>query len=525
MKDIIFLDIETKDGEIILIGVMDLLGNYIYFTNGMKFYEFLLENKIKKVYAYNLEFDFFVWYFSVQEQIPKKVRVFTNTLGVVYIQLGNIYFYDLRLHFDQGLRKFGKLVGLEKLEYNYDQMQLNSELLEYNRRDLELTRLMYNKLCEIYNNERDKLHATISSNAMNIFNRFFLGIDYGTIPEVDLDMFQKAYKGGWCEVFMPGKFLGKFYYVDVNSLYPFVMQTEYPYPYEYEKIENVNQLKFDEIKSKISDKYWLAFEIDKDNENIKSYNNVENEYDILLHTKCSILFVFYKTLYPFKRFVEYFSKKKIEAESRNDLFARQIYKRLMNSLYGRFALKPVLVKVIFNCKLSDVIKNNKIISYEEIKKDVFLVKEKRRIDNSVNYIWSIYTTAKARAYMKKMYDIFTSRGVEIFYTDTDSFIVDDVEKIQDYIDDKKIGFFKIEHECTELEIKGKKIYRMDELYKVKGIENEDAKEFFHQGYVEVDRFVKWKTAIRTGMKVGEIYKRTIANVTNDSYDEDYNPLL
>ena len=522
---IIFLDIETnKNGKIIIIGVMNIDGEYQYFSNAIEFYNWLKQQKnIKRIYAYNLEFDFMkIWQELYNADIKIKFSAWTNTNGVVVIQMGRIYMYDLLLHFDGGLANFGKIIGKEKLKIDYDKIEkINNELIEYNKRDLELTRELYMRLEKIYKNEYVSVKASISSNALEIFNKRFFGGKYEKISEEDLGIFRLAYKGGWCEVFIPGEHKGHFYYVDVNSLYPYVMLSEYP-KCIYERI-TPRQYKYDEMIEKIKNKYWLGFNL----EDGLAYNNIEHIYTPGMHQSLTFIYIFPEICYPFRQFINYFNNKK---ELSSDLFERKIYKRLMNSLYGRFAMKSYITKILFGIdNINEIYKIKNIIEYSQYgQKDIYQIKVKAKYQYYVNIIWSLYTTAKARRYMRDMYDIFTNFGVRIFYIDTDCFIVDTIEPIQEFIDEKKIGYFKIQKEADIINILGKKMYRFGDEYVVKGIENEKAKEFFEKGAVLVKRMIKWRTALNKNQLIGNFYVKEIQNKTNIinyEWTEEDNPFL
>jgi hypothetical protein len=290
------------------------------------------------------------------------------------------------------------------------------------------------------------------------------------------------------------------------------MRNSYPDPYDFVRLEKNN---FN--KNIIENRDWLAVSY-RDN---VGYTSVEYDIDDI---DFDVIYVFNKKCFPFRRFIEYFYEKK---ENAKDKFERFIYKRIMNSLYGKFAQKDS-VEMIVN--MNKKMKKN-ILSYEQIIGNLYRIEvESERYWNNV--LWSVWTTAMARAKMKKDIEYF-SKYCDIYYIDTDGLIIEVDKEIlsmfeQEKIISNEIGRYKIEMTARVLKILGKKIYKIGDMIKVKGIEKNKQGEFIENGIVECNRMVRVRTALKKNKKIGSFEKRIIENRSNLVEFEDFsgwdNPL-
>ena len=173
----------------------------------------------------------------------------------------------------------------------------------------------------------------------------------------------------------------------------------------------------------------------------------------------------------FKNYVEtYYHFKKVE-DSKID---KNSSKLLLNSLYGRFGLNDKIdVMGVFNSEESkDILSRYTVKDQYSISEDLeFLRYEKVPYNNfqdnnstedylkllvdcdnknrSLNHSIpiAIATAAYARIYMFKIIHRLEELGINIYYMDTDSLVIDQ-DMPQDLVGDK-IGQFKLEHEIEE----------------------------------------------------------------------------
>ena len=151
-------------------------------------------------------------------------------------------------------------------------------------------------------------------------------------------------------------------------------------------------------------------------------------------------------------------------------------KLIMNSLYGRFGMKPITSQQEFVDKekflelsqehtindFIDLDESGLFVSYEDPK-----LKGRRA---NVNVAVASAVTAYARVYMSK----FKNQDYRVYYSDTDSLYVD--ERLSEDLIGDKIGQFKLEAIFKDIVFLGPKIYagitsNGEYICKVKGYKN------------------------------------------------------
>jgi len=489
LKEIAVLDVETtKKGGLVISGIKTIEG-YKYFLDSKDYFNWLKEKNIKQVFAHNLEFDFFkVW----EKNKHIKFTAYYHSSGLSYVQSGKVFYKDTLNHLSFSLKKIGKLLNLEKGKINYKKIKdVTKELIEYNKRDCDITFLAVCRILKIYRSLGiSKIKASIASAGFELFNKKFNKMQYKLIDEKILNDWRMGYKGGWVEVFRKGKFRGKFYLIDVNSLFPFVMRFKYPYPYDF-------------IKSKKLKKYYF-FVLGIDKRNNKCYNSIEHN---LKDYKCDYFYHFTRSMYPFKEYVEFLGDKK---EKTKDKIEREILKKLMNALYGRFAQLPIMSTITTSQK-----SKKNLIEKVQITNILFKEKIETKSKYWVNVVWSLFVTAYARTYMWNVKSWIDKQGLKIYYCDTDSFILSgNIKKINKILDDNKIGKFALEKTAHVIDIKGKKLYMFGKTYKAKGVPKKYQKEFLNKGKVKYEKMVRLKESFRTGLVFGSWFKTEKENKEN-----------
>lgn len=494
----IVVDCETTpDNDLVIIGVasdcqyeaFQVLGHgfkttgdyfYRYFSDSDSFYKFLAEEKIKEVFCHNLEFDFF----KIFEKANVKVKFcgHYSTAGLSYIQQGIIIWKDLHNHLAFSLRHIGHLINIEKLEIDYKGIkELTPELIFYNQRDCLITIEALKQIEKIYQNEgMKKIKSTSGSQAMGLYLRKFFCANFKRIPKKDLDIWRRGYSGGWVEVFQQGAFTpGPYYKIDINSLFPFMMLFSLPLPYKFRVVSDLS-------KEERREKYWLGFTPEYDNYHV--INSIEHQ-----HLQAKNYYVFDVKVYPFVGYVKYLYAKKEQSTG----LAKQIYKKLLNSLYGKFGQLSNL-DMITNYKYRE---SPSIYYKEQIIDDLYRIKmTEKKTKFWVNVVWSLFITAKARQYMLHLYNYLNKQGFKVYYIDTDAFIISgDIKKIRHCINNDKIGLFKIEEMANDIDIRAKKMYRFGDNYKCKGVPEEFRKEFFENGYVQFEKFLRYKEGVKLGV--------------------------
>ena len=166
-----------------------------------------------------------------------------------------------------------------------------------------------------------------------------------------------CYYGGRVECYRLGKFDGKYYYVDVNSMYPFVMLTkEYP----VRLVSYRKKPSFDYIRLLIAEGYLLCCKAIVNVDIPFSYIPLRYDKKIIFPIGRFETFMttpeiikalddgiiesflevsFYEKVNIFESYVNFFFNKKQEAKQNNDIEKQMLYKLFLNSLYGKFGQK------------------------------------------------------------------------------------------------------------------------------------------------------------------------------------------
>ena len=194
---------------------------------------------------------------------------------------------------------------------------------------------------------------TISSQAMKAYrHRFMKYRIHIHADEEAMKLEREAYHGGRSECFYIGKWNKGMYYVDVNSLYPFVMKY-YKYPVQ---LLSVVKPKDDGVQllKEIIDKGYLVIakvfvEIDKNilpKKKDRLLAPVGKFWTVLSTPEVRLAFAYGKILKVekiavyrgrriFEDYVDYFYSKKMNSTGMYKAF----YKLFLNSLYGKWGQK------------------------------------------------------------------------------------------------------------------------------------------------------------------------------------------
>lgn len=498
MNNRIILDIETtQDGDVVLIGIVND-GKYSYFTENKDFWKYIKKNKIKEVWAHTVEFDFL----KVVENMDIKYCCHFNTTRLTYVQAGNVFFKDIYCHIAYSLKIIGDLIGLPKFTIDYETIkEVTPELLRYNKRDCMIVYKALVILEKIYKKEGiSRVKSTVGSQALKIFLRRYNTFTLKRLKGVDVDTWRYGYKGGMVEAYRKGYFFNDtFYKIDINSMYAKMMSMSYPYPYKFKKLKNLTN-------SQRQNCYWLGITEDL-SWHATIINSVEHkdftaDYYYLFPLKC----------YPFKEYVDHFYAKKANTKG----FEKEIYKLLLNSLYGKFGQRNE-TELVTNFSYK---KSKNIISRIPYVNGLYQIRMKDNYQKFwVNLIWASFTTAKARQYMVNLKKHLINNNFQVYYIDTDAFIISgNIEKIKNLINKYKLGLFKLEDMSNSIDIRGKKMYRFGEIsrcvreckecklkeciYKCKGVPRLYRKQFFNDGYVQFKKMVRFKEAYIQDRKMG-----------------------
>ena len=184
-----------------------------------------------------------------------------------------------------------------------------------------------------------------------------------------------------------------------------------------------------------------------------------------------------------------------------------VCKLILNSVYGRFAIKPVISKTEFvarDSEIWDFLEHNTVEDFEDINKNHILMTYRgNNIDEGVDieYSNSIAIASAISAYARVFMSQFKNNPLfKLYYTDTDSAFIEG--ELPAEMIGKGLGQFKLESRFKEIVFLAPKVYSgiTDDgktITKVKGFKDrdkisfEDVKNLLHKDFSIKLNHVKW----------------------------------
>lgn len=421
-------------------------------------------------------------------------------------------------YFRQSLKQMGVAVGIGKIDIDLHDADIR-ELEIYCRKDVEILRTAVIELMRfLRDNNLTGLKHTVSSMALSTFIRKFL--DYEILIDanpVRCSIGRSSYYGGRTECFRIGEYREKFYLIDINSQYPFVMRNnDYPTVTRFyqtvvdadDLIRNVHRYCYTvHADVRISEPY-LPFKIDGRTCFPVGYfttylSTPEFEY---AHDRGEIINIHRVVVYDkapiFKRYVDYFYKKRLEyKKSGNDSY-NEFSKKLLNTLYGKFGqqgeewVKTDEPPHPYKFKWFDYdVDIGKRSNYMVIDGQVFRSDKQDESRDSFPAI-AAHVTAHARMMVHRTINIVGRENT--YYCDTDSLLLNrkGYEIMRDRLDPDALGCWALEGEYDRVVIRGPKDYQFGDKEKIKGVK------YRHErtsggGYRQI-QFTNLKGVIRGG---------------------------
>lgn len=267
---------------------------------------------------------------------------------------------------------------------------------------------------------------------------------------------RNSYKGGRNEVFRFGVFDNVNIY-DINSLYPYAMTKIRPaIPHACEENKKLNFDCFQIVHCRIEQKHYIPALCISNREKRLIFPNgsfdgyfTNEELKYLLENNYGKILKIYKTLdfeylksNPLKNCIEKLYSLRLASKTK---FEKYTFKILMNGGYGKFGQWFFMPK------------------YD--KESGLIVSEKCELPIHANQIWASQITSKARMILHRYLVEYSD---SLLYCDTDSVHLHKTKMDNRHIGNE-LGKFKIEQNNVQTEYKGCKIYRIGNIYKVKGV--------------------------------------------------------
>ena len=379
---------------------------------------------------------------------------------------------------------------------------LRNELIRYLELDLKsLYQIISRFSQDIFNIEKIDITKlpTISSIAFKIFRTNYLGDSKLPIIKGNAHKeMRNAFYGGVVEVFKnEGRNL-KLY--DITSLYPFAMLNDMPTGDSlFSTDPNINNyfgIVFVEVDTTGLDPKYLDYPLLPHRIDGRMYNPLgvwtgwyfSEEIKLAISKGYSVKVIggykFDKTSNIFNSFINKFFN--IKAGSSQIKMDRTTAKMILNSLFGRLGMKPNqdIIEIVDSSKALDILSKFNVKEQYQITDNLeFLRYDNTPItgflelygkDEYLNFMLdcdsknisvnqslpsAIAITAYARMYMFNIIYRLIDLGIEIYYMDTDSIVVNGVLP-KDLIGDD-LGLFKLEHEIKHGYFISPKLYALE----------------------------------------------------------------
>jgi hypothetical protein len=396
-------------------------------------------------------------------------------------------------------------------EYNdykarFDNWNLKNEAIKYCELDcISLYQVIYKFNDMIFNLFNMNVHhyPTLPSLAFAIFRSNFMNNKENLIPQLFgkiADDIRKGYTGGSCDMFIPKSKSGiKIKCYDVNSLYPYIMQSKlmpvgFPtfFKGNIRKIDPnafgfffVKVIAPDNIKHPIIQTHIDTNDGKRTISPIGTWEDMifsvemDNAMKVGYHFEILWGYTFEKD-YVFTEYVDFLYSLRLNYPPSDPM--NFIAKILLNSLYGRFGMDDNFkeVNVIHKDYYTDFHNkfSNDILKVTEID-DYFLVEFKLNKDDNGNttHNTDVAIAASITAYARVHMSQFKNNPkINLYYTDTDSIYTDsDID--ESFIDSKVLGKLKLENICNKAIFLSPKVYCLETIdgkvvYKIKGLKHE-----------------------------------------------------
>jgi len=366
---------------------------------------------------------------------------------------------------------------------------------------------------------------TIASQSLEVFRQSLGDLWLESLGKEAEQFIRPAYLGGRTEIFRPvfqGKRCQKLFEYDVNSLYPFILKTQYfpkgrPY---FTRQYKPDFLGVYEVEAEAPDNLFLpVLGLVHDGKFIFPVGKIKGKWTTaeinLALSKGYKINVIRGIVFPdrakyFEKFIDRLYEMRLNSKkgSVSDVTAKLI----MNSLYGRLGMNPEKEKITF--KLSEGVKE--FVRFKVKRKNLILFSEPHYLDSFRNVAIAAFVTSYARVHL---YNLMDRVQDTLYYCDTDSIFTTSKMRTS-----KKLGALKFENEYKNAVFLLPKTYSLEGVVrklKMKGFEKKKTELFSHDDFknyfdgtlkqlkaVSEPKFATMKTAIRQGRLVAMTKRST-----------------
>jgi hypothetical protein len=351
-----------------------------------------------------------------------------------------------------------------------------------------------------------------------------------------------SYKGGRVECFFLGELNNAtYYFLDVNSLYPFVMRNNM-FPVKYKKIHHkVGLSSFKRYLSSQSITARVLIDTDEPVYAVRRERTIfpvgrfwtvlttpELKYAIAKgHIKQVTDCVVYEQENVFKSFIDKFYNMRLMFKSKGNREYEQFCKYIMNKLYGKFGQKGENWQKIGDCpgepdreELVFNMNGKRVTKIRYLLGQLFTMTGVGECFDSFPAI-SAHVTGYARIYL---WSLMQQAGWgNYFYCDTDSLIVNTagLDNLLDTMSPVKLGHLKIDQTINSVTIRGLKDYSTIAKTVTKGIRKNAVK--LSDGVYSQEKWPSFRGLLRSGKPEDYVVETVTKHLTREYYKGTVTP--
>jgi hypothetical protein len=406
-------------------------------------------------------------------------------------------------YYNTSLLKLGEKFGMSKGECDYENTT-DLGAVEYCLNDVDILKTAMEEFISLIKRDNmGSLKMTLAGQSFAAFRARFLNCDIFLHRDLwELILERNGYSGGRNECFYLGKVPEPIYYLDVNSMYPYVMM-KYPYPvkklgsrklYEDVKYRKEGMEEFFNSWKILDGNLFLADVLVKTNESVfplkgerlefpvgefRTQLTTEEiryglEHNLIVHIYS---YVWYEASFYFKDYIDYYYNERLKSGDKGDEILKYLYKIFQNALYGKFGQKNEHWEKIGNCDINEVYEmivdiEGKPTLTKCFGGGVFKKTKMPTGENESLYSFpavSAHVTANARMLLWEYMKI----AQKVYYCDTDSLMTnkEGYDRLMNagFIDKNKLGWLKLEKQTDDLLLWGCKDYEIDGKRTLKGV--------------------------------------------------------
>ena len=447
---------------------------------------------------------------AVADAPPMILKWRRERCTIVYIDTLNIWRVPLK--------KLGESIGIAKLPMPVPTASKKAWDV-YGKQDVEVIhRATLGWLKFLRANDLGGFSPTLASQAFKAYRHRFMPcrILIDGKPEA-AELARESYLGGRCECFRIGAYSGDFYYLDVNSMYMAVMRAgQFPV-----KLLGVyGRPTFKELKKWLTHRAVIcdcelhtdepAYPIVQDDKLIFPVGRFRavlsgpelayalEQGHIVSMARASV----YEQAAIFESFVDFTFAKRLEAQAAGNAMDDWFFKRMGNSLYGKFGQRGRRFEACDTADPNEVavwsdidLESGEVTHY---RKFGGIVQEFINEGESRESLPAIAAFVTSYARMVLWQAIRQAGRDHCLYCDTDSLVVDRTgfDRLTDRIHATRLGAWKLERQLSEVTLHGPKDYIFDGEKKVKGVRHNA--QWLTESLISQDYFVGFKGLLRSG---------------------------